>query len=71
MNWFDKIEQDRKLIIGGLVVICVALLAVSIRLDNIANDSFWHVKIPKLRFGSRRNESPFLTALKDGVSWRY
>jgi len=45
MNWFEKIEQRRKLIIGGIIVICLAMLIVTIRRNNASYDSFWHLKM--------------------------
>ena len=45
MNWFEKIEQKRTLIIGGLILICLALLVLTVRRNNVSYDSFWHLKM--------------------------
>jgi len=45
MNWYEFLEHRRKLLIGGTVIICLAMLAVTVRRYNISYDSFWHVKI--------------------------
>lgn len=45
MNWFEYTEQKRKLLIGGTVVICLAMLAVTVRRFIVSFDSFWHLKI--------------------------
>lgn len=44
MNWFEYTEQKRKLLIGGTVVICLAMLAVTVRRFNVSFDSFWHLQ---------------------------
>jgi hypothetical protein len=45
MNWFDQMEQKRKLIIGGLVIICLAILWMTARRNHFSFDSFWHLKM--------------------------
>ena len=45
MNWFEYTEQKRKLLIGGTVVICLAMLAVTVRRYNVSFDSFWHLQM--------------------------
>ena len=45
MNWFEQFEQNRNLIMGGLVVICLTMLVVTMRRNNISLDSFWHLKM--------------------------
>ncbi|GAG31036.1 unnamed protein product, partial [marine sediment metagenome] len=45
MSWYERIELKRKLLIGGTVVICLAMLAVTVRRFNISYDSFWHLQI--------------------------
>ncbi|MFV1976479.1 MAG: hypothetical protein ACC651_12085, partial [Candidatus Scalindua sp.] len=45
MNWFAQTEQKRKLIIGGIVVISLALLVVTVRRNNLSFDSFWQLKM--------------------------
>jgi len=44
MNWFEYTEQKRKLLIGGTVIICLAMLAVTVRRFNVSFDSFWHLQ---------------------------
>jgi len=44
MSWFEQIEQKRKLLIGGIVIICLAMLAVTTRRYNVSYDSFWHLQ---------------------------
>ena len=45
MNWFDQIEQRRKLLIGGITLICLVMLVVTVRRNNVSYDSFWHLKM--------------------------
>lgn len=45
MNWFEYLEEKRKLVIGGVAVICVAMLAVTVRRFNVSFDSYWHLQI--------------------------
>ena len=45
MNWFENIEQRRKLIIGGLILICLALLVLTVRRNHVSFDTFWHLKM--------------------------
>ncbi len=45
MNWFEQLEQKRTLLIGGVVIICVAILAVTARRNNVSLDSFWHLQM--------------------------
>ena len=45
MNWFEHMEQKRKLLIGGTTIICLTLLAVTTRRFNISYDSFWHLQM--------------------------
>ena len=44
MNWFEQVEKKRQLIIGGIVFICLAMLFVTARRNNVSFDSFWHLK---------------------------
>jgi len=44
MSWLEQIEQKRKLLIGGTVIICLAMLAVTTRRYNVSYDSFWHLQ---------------------------
>ena len=44
MNWFEYTKQKRTLLIGGTVLICLALLAVTTRRYNVSYDSFWHLQ---------------------------
>jgi len=45
MNWFQKLEQQRKLIISGTIILCLAVLVVTMRRDNLSLDSFWHLRM--------------------------
>jgi len=45
MSWFEHAEQKRKLLIGGTIVICIAMLIVTTRRNNVSLDSFWHLKM--------------------------
>jgi hypothetical protein len=45
MNWFEQTEQKKKLLIGGTVIICLAMLAVTTRRYNVSYDSFWHLQM--------------------------
>ena len=45
MNWFENIEKKRKLIISGIAILCLAMLLVTVRRNNISLDSFWHLKM--------------------------
>jgi len=45
MNWFEQVEQKRKLFIGGIIIICLAMLVVTVRRNNVSFDSFWHLKM--------------------------
>lgn len=45
MNWFEKTEQKRKLINTGIIIICLAMLIVTVRRNNHSYDSFWHLKM--------------------------
>jgi hypothetical protein len=45
MNWFEQLEQKRKLVIGGIIIIGVAMLLVTARRNNLSFDSFWHLKM--------------------------
>jgi len=45
VSWFEQIEQKRKLLIGGTVIICLAMLAVTTRRYNVSYDSFWHLQM--------------------------
>ena len=45
MNWFEQLEQKRKLLIGGVILICLAMLVLTVRRHNISYDSFWHIKM--------------------------
>jgi hypothetical protein len=44
MTWFEQTEQKRKLLVGGTIIICLAMLAVTTRRYNISYDSFWHLQ---------------------------
>ncbi|MFC1605831.1 hypothetical protein ACFL33_03090 [Pseudomonadota bacterium] len=44
MNWHEKLEQKRTLLIWGIVTICVAMLAVTARRDPVSRDVFWHLQ---------------------------
>ena len=44
MNWFEYTEQKRKLLIGGTVVICLAMLLVTARRNIFSYDGYWHLK---------------------------
>ena len=44
MTWFEQAEQKRKLVIGGITILCLAMLAVTARRNNVSLDSFWHLK---------------------------
>ncbi len=44
MNWFEHTEQKRKLLIGGIVVICLAMLLVTARRNVFSYDGYWHLK---------------------------
>jgi len=45
MNWIEQTEQKRKLINGGIIIICLAMLAMAARRNNFSLDSFWHLKM--------------------------
>lgn len=45
MNWLEQIEKKRKLYISGIVIVCLAMLVVTTRRNNISLDSFWHLKM--------------------------
>ena len=44
MNWFEYTEQKRKLLIGGTVIICLAMLIVTVRRNVFSYDGYWHLK---------------------------
>lgn len=44
MNWFDYLEQRKKLFVGGTIIICLAMLAVTVRRFNVSFDSYWHLQ---------------------------
>ena len=44
MNWFEYTEHKRKLLIGGTVIICLAMLMVTARRNIISYDGYWHLK---------------------------
>ena len=44
MNWYRNLEGKRKLLIGGTWVICLAMLGVTARRNNVSFDSFWHLQ---------------------------
>ena len=44
-NWFEFTEQKRTLLISGIIILCMALLAVTLRRKNLSYDSFWHLQM--------------------------
>jgi hypothetical protein len=45
VRWFEHLEQKRSLLTGGTVLICLAMLAVTVRRNNLSFDSFWHLQM--------------------------
>ncbi len=45
MNWFEKTEQKRNLLISGIIILCLAMLIVTVRRNNVSYDSYWHLKM--------------------------
>jgi hypothetical protein len=44
MNWYQYMEQKRTLLIGGIVIICLAMLFVTMRRNVVSFDGFWHLQ---------------------------
>ena len=44
MNGFEYTEQKRKLLIGGTIIICLAMLMVTARRNVVSYDGYWHLK---------------------------
>ena len=44
MNWKEILEQRKALLVGGVVVICVAALLVTARRFNFTLDVYWHIR---------------------------
>jgi hypothetical protein len=44
VNWFEQTEHKRKLLVGGTIIICLAMLALTTRRYNVSYDSFWHLQ---------------------------
>ncbi len=44
MNWFEQLEQKRKLLVGGVVILCLAMLILTARRNIFSFDAFWHLQ---------------------------
>lgn len=44
VTWFDQLEQKRRLLIGGMVAVCVAALVVTARRKFVGFDGYWHLQ---------------------------
>ena len=44
-NWFEYSEQKKTLLVGGIIIISLAMLAVTVRRNNVSFDSWWHLKL--------------------------
>jgi hypothetical protein len=44
MTWIETLEQKRTLLVGGVIAICVAALALTVRRKPVDSDSYWHLQ---------------------------
>lgn len=44
MNWFEYTEQKKTLLISGIIIACLAMMAVTARRNVAAFDVFWHLQ---------------------------
>ena len=44
MTWLDEIERKRTLLVGGVIAICSAALAVTTLRKLVGPDSYWHLQ---------------------------
>jgi hypothetical protein len=44
MNWYETSEQKKSLLLGGTFMVCLAMLLVTVRRNNISYDSYWHLQ---------------------------
>jgi hypothetical protein len=44
VNWFQRLDEKRNLLVGGTITLCVAMLAVTARRAPASFDVFWHIQ---------------------------
>ena len=46
-NWHLQLEANRRFVLGGLLALCIAMLAVSSLRNPVDYDGYWHLKMGK------------------------
>lgn len=46
-NWYHKLEANRQFVIGALLTLCVAILAVTCLRNPVDFDGYWHLQMGK------------------------